>query len=65
MLSATAISEFKQLYFKHSGVSLSDQEAHEKSEALLNVYRAVYRPNIMKMEKKNDNDYDKNKKYSN
>ena len=55
MLSAEAIQEFQTLYLNHYGQDLSDSEAKKKSEALLSLYRVVFTPKTMKMEKNYDN----------
>ena len=36
-----AVVEFKELYYKRYGISLSDVEAKEQAINLLNLYRAV------------------------
>ena len=36
-----AVVEFKELYFKRYGISLSDVEAKEQAINLLNLYRAI------------------------
>ncbi len=43
MLPPEAIQEFKELYRKHFGEELTDQEAEQKAEKFLDLYRAVYR----------------------
>lgn len=44
MLSERRISQFKELYQRHYGVALDDKSALEKAEAVLAMFRAVYRP---------------------
>lgn len=43
-LSNEAISDFKRIYLKKFGVSLTDIEANEKGVDLLNLFRLLYRP---------------------
>lgn len=45
MLPPDAIEEFKTLYQKHFGESLSNQEAAARAEKFLDLFRAVYRTN--------------------
>lgn len=42
MVSKEALAKFKRLYFKHYGIELSDEEAYELANNLLNLYRAIY-----------------------
>jgi aldehyde:ferredoxin oxidoreductase len=42
MLPKKAIEEFKKIYKKSYGVELSDEEATDKANRLVNLYRAVY-----------------------
>jgi len=44
MLSKKAIEEFKQIMKEEQGVELSDEEAREAAEKLLNLFRVIYRP---------------------
>jgi len=43
-LSNKAIADFKKIYQKKFGVSLSNVEANEKGLELLNLFKLVYRP---------------------
>jgi len=43
-LSAKAIQEFKEIYFKEYHKQLSDSEANEKGLSLLNFFKLIYRP---------------------
>ena len=43
-LSNKAINDFKKIYQKSFGVSLSDNEANEKGLELLTFFKLVYRP---------------------
>ena len=45
MLPKKAIDEFKQLYLKHYGVELSDEEATRRANNLVALYAAVYGDN--------------------
>lgn len=42
MLPKEAIEEFKELYRKHYGVDLSDEEASFRANNLMTLYKAVY-----------------------
>ena len=42
MLPKKAIEEFKKIYKKSYGVELSDEEAVDKANRLVNLYKAVY-----------------------
>ena len=42
MLPKKAIEEFKKIYKKSYGVDLSDEEATDKANRLVNLYKAVY-----------------------
>lgn len=43
-LSNRATTSFKQLYFKHFGVELADNQVQEKAFLLLNFVKLFYRP---------------------
>ena len=42
MLPKNAIEEFKKIYKKSYGVELSDEDATNKANRLVNLYKAVY-----------------------
>ena len=42
MVSKEAIEQFKELYRKHFGVELSDEEASLRANKLVNLYRTLY-----------------------
>lgn len=44
MLSAEAIKEFKKIYFEEYGEEISTEEAAKQANALLRLYKAIYRP---------------------
>jgi hypothetical protein len=44
MLPPEAIQEFKDLYLKHFGEVLGEEEAERNAEKFLSLYRAVYLP---------------------
>jgi len=46
MLPKKAIEEFKKIYKKSYGVELSDDEATDKANRLVNLYKAVYADEI-------------------
>ena len=41
MLSAQAIKEFKEIYFKKYGIFLSDKEALQQAGGLMNFYKII------------------------
>lgn len=42
MLPKKAIEEFKKIYKKSYGVELSDEDATDRANRLVNLYKAVY-----------------------
>jgi hypothetical protein len=42
-LSKEAIEEFKKIFYREFGRKLSDEEAHEKAQNLLSLFRIIYR----------------------
>ena len=42
-LSKEAIEEFKRIYYKEFGKVLSDEEAQEKGQNLLSLFKIIYR----------------------
>ena len=42
-LSKNAIKEFKKIYLKEFGQTLSDEEAQEKGLNLLSLFKIIYR----------------------
>lgn len=58
-LSAEALEEFKKLYFKESGIQLTNQEAIEIGTRLIRLVKAVYGKDLPKQfdkkAKKEDN----------
>jgi hypothetical protein len=46
MLPKEAINQFKKIYLKEFGVSLSDQEATQKAYDLINLFRVVTKPSV-------------------
>ena len=60
MLSEKAVQKFKRLYKQRFNEELSDKEAYQRANNLLNLYRAVYTP-LIQGEKNNENDYDNQK----
>jgi len=46
MLSKQAIAEFREIYFKRYGKTLTDEEATERATGLLSLYKAVYEPSL-------------------
>lgn len=51
MLPKKAIEEFKKIYKKSYGVELSDEEATDKANRLVNLYKAVYSDEAWKLPK--------------
>lgn len=43
-LSKRAIKEFKRIYYKEFGKTISDEEAQEKGQSLLSLFKIIYRP---------------------
>lgn len=43
-LSETAIKEFKEIYYREYGKSISDEEAQEIGQRLIRLFRIIYRP---------------------
>ena len=43
-LSAKAIKEFKEIYFREYGESISDKDAQEIGQRLISLFRIIYRP---------------------
>lgn len=52
MISKESLEKFKRLYEKRFGEELSDQVALDKATRLLNLYRAVYAPDLIEPEVK-------------
>jgi len=52
MISEESLEKFKELYKKEFGEELSDQVALDKATRLLNLYRAVYAPDLIEPELK-------------
>ena len=42
MLQESAIKEFKELYKKEFQIELTNEEAYQKANNLLNLYKVVY-----------------------
>lgn len=58
-LSKKAIKEFKEIYYKEFGRTISDEEVQEKGQSLLSLFRIIYRPiPTDKDNKKNTNSKD-------
>lgn len=43
-LSKEAIEEYKRIYRKNFGEDISDEEAREQGENLIDLFRVIYRP---------------------
>jgi hypothetical protein len=54
MLTRQAVEEFREIYRRRYGVSLSETDALEMASGLLNLYRSVYAEPNMKRTMKND-----------
>lgn len=54
-LSQSAIDEFKQIYCKQYGVTLTDEEANSKGLELLQFMKIIYKP----IPKQSENNSDK------
>lgn len=44
MLSKDAIKEFQEIYTKEYGEEISFEEAQEKGERLVRLYKVIYKP---------------------
>lgn len=44
MISKESLEKFKELYKKHFGKEISDQEALESATKLLTLVKAIYKP---------------------
>ena len=53
MPSKQAITEFKELYKNRYGITLTDQEAFEKGNSLLQLYTTILKP-TMNMQNNHD-----------
>ena len=42
-LSKRAIKEFKEIYYREFGSIISDEEAQEKGQSLLSLFKIIYR----------------------
>ena len=51
MLPQKAIEEFRRIYKKSYGVELSNEEAADKANRLVNLYKAVYSDEVWKLPK--------------
>jgi hypothetical protein len=51
MLPKKAIEEFKKIYKKSYGVELSDEDAADKANRLVNLYKAVYSDEVWTLPK--------------
>lgn len=58
MISEKSLKKFKELYKEEFGEELSDQVALDKATRLLNLYRAIYAPQLIEHEVKNPKDKD-------
>ena len=54
MLTKQAVEEFQEIYSRRYGVSLSETEAADMADTLLNLYRAVYATPHMKRSMKHE-----------
>jgi len=43
-LSQEAIKEFKKIYYREYGKSISDEEAQEMGQRLISLFKIIYRP---------------------
>ena len=54
-LSKRAIKEFKDIYYREFGKIISDEEAQEKGQSLLSLFKIIYRPIPPDNNDENDN----------
>ena len=52
-LSKKAIDEYKEIYQREYGKTLTDQEAYEQASNLLRLFKVIYRPLPSKKKNKN------------
>ena len=43
-LSNKAIKEFKEIYYREYGKTISDEEAQEIGQRLISLFKIIYRP---------------------
>lgn len=55
-LSKKAIDEYKEIYRREYGKTLTDEDAYEQASNLLRLFKVIYRP--LPSEKKNKNSKD-------
>jgi hypothetical protein len=58
MISKESLEKSKELYKKEFGEELSDRMALDKATRLLNLYRAVYAPDLIEHEVKKPKEED-------
>jgi len=44
-LSKERLEEFKDIYYKHYGEKLNDEDAYEKASKLVGLLEKIYKPN--------------------
>jgi len=54
-LSKKAIKEFKEIYYREFGKIISDEEAQEKGQSLLSLFKIIYRAIPPDKNDENDN----------
>ena len=54
-LSEEAIKEFKKIYYQEYGKQISDEEAQEKGQNLLSLFKIIYRAIPEDENKENNN----------
>ena len=60
-LSKEAIKEFKEIYYKEVGESISDEEAQEMGQSLISLFKIIYRPIPTDEDNKQNNETQFNK----
>jgi len=61
-LSKEAIEEFKEIYEREFGETISDEKAQELGQNLVSLFKIIYRPIPENKEEKNNKDDQDNKK---
>ncbi|MGQ9777902.1 MAG: hypothetical protein ACUVQ9_11910 [Thermodesulfobacteriota bacterium] len=61
-LNKEAIEEFKEIYKREFGKTISDEKAQELGQNLISLFKIIYRPIPVAKESKNNEIVQKNKK---
>jgi len=61
-LSKEAIEEFKEIYQREFGETISDEKAQELGQNLISLFKIIYRPIPANQNKKKEENEEDNKK---